>query len=146
MEKFKRIYPISMNNKKLRGVVYMNKYNIYWKDICVGILYEEFDIVRKLRIELNEKAFELYRPIPLIVRSVNGVVDNENTWWWINDRITPRTQEGIEEKLANMGMSEYEPWAIFQYNNGMLFDDFVWVGFDLTKTFYNWHPRAQYVD
>lgn len=123
----------------------INRYDVMWKDIKVGVLEEHLDDYgRTLRIIL-EKPNGLEQPYDLCIRAENNIVDNETVWWWVNDRITPKTQDGIEEKLKKMGLSEYDPWEIFKYNNGMTTDDFSWVKFHPEKD-WNYHILSKYAE
>lgn len=74
--------------------------------------------------------------------STNGNLNHEQTLEWIKGRITPQTQDGVEEKLKSMGILEYDEWKIFQYSKGIDIEDYTWVKFQPEYTFESIHPRA----
>ena len=119
----------------------VNVYNIKTMDVTIGKLIETWgNFGQELRIELDPTK-EKYYPLDFKLLHNNYCFDDKEVMEWIKDRITPRTQDGIEEKLKEMGMSEYVPWDIFRYAKGMCFEDDTWVQFEPELEYRKIHPR-----
>lgn len=84
-------------------------------------------------------------PMLLKVLQTDGFVDWKMTRWFIENRVTPSYQDGIEDKLKEMGMEEYDAYLIFRDGNGFNEHDFVWFVFNEEYTFDRIHPRAHLV-
>lgn len=123
----------------------LNFYDIMWKDIVIGTLREEWgDFGQELSIKLDPSK-EQYYPMDFEYLHENYRFDDQGVMDWIEDRIIPRTQDGVEEVLEDLGLSEYIQWDIFVHNNGMSFEDDVWVKFKKDYTYIKNHPRYEYL-
>ena len=67
---------------------------------------------RKLSVELFKKSSAF-----ILVADSAGRVEGRPLEQWINERIVPPTRIGIDNLLAQMGLSEYDPLAILKYTS-----------------------------
>jgi hypothetical protein len=67
---------------------------------------------RKLSVELFKKSSAF-----VLAADKNGRVEGRPLEQWISERIVPPTRIGIENLLAQMGLSEYDPLAILKYTS-----------------------------
>lgn len=125
---------MSIIRNKLTG------YPIYDENNRIGTFYED----------ARTPIFQIYAefddintaPIVFRFRANGNIVEHEPLMQWIKNRVTPYNQDGIEEKLAEMGMSEYNAYMIFRDGNGLKLNDWIWVKFRDDMTFDNTHPRG----
>lgn len=74
----------------------------------------------------------------------DGVIDDKMVRHWIDNRVTPRTQGGIERKLREAwGMSEYDELTIMHQSLAINVQDFLWVQFNPKATYQKNHPRGK---
>lgn len=93
----------------------------YFKEI-----YTNFGV--ELQIELNSDITEDEVPFTMYkFPDENNVVNSELSWFWVKERVVPPTRQGIEDNLRAMGMSEYDPLAIFHYLSGRSLYDQCWI-------------------
>jgi len=55
----------------------------------------------------------------------------------MDHRVVPRNRDGIDEFLAEIGIYEYDQYAILKSNSGATVTDFFWIRFDAGETFYH---------
>ena len=65
-------------------------------------IYTDFGV--ELRIEIKpEVNLTQFKYIDLKVLQKDRVLDDKEVRFWIDNRVTPATQEGIEDKLKKLG-------------------------------------------
>lgn len=122
-----------------------DKYKFMWKKECIGELRAERTMVGiKLSVQFDPSKEDLI-PYDLKIRMIDYKLDHDKVWDWIVSRIIPATQDGIEEKMEWLGLTEYSEWQIFKMSYGMNNMDYAWIDFadgtlDVTK-----HPKYKYM-
>lgn len=129
----------------------IKKYDLMWKDNKIGTFYEEFDRKRSFRIELTDevlaeiigKDIGYCHPYSKLKLRLNpeGFIDDEGVRLFISFRVMPKNRMNCDEILREMGLSEYDQFAIFKKNNGACTKDDLWVNFH-NVTYESFHPRV----
>ncbi len=91
-----------------------------FEDICIGVLYEDYtQFPMRMHIEVTRDIISPVLPLsykPLM--DENRVIDHKGVEFWISCRVMPPTQDGCDEKLRQLGLSEYSALALFHLFNG----------------------------
>lgn len=114
----------------------MNKvYELMWKDEVVGTFNVHDENESEYSIQLDLKVIKPAMADLIALANDSGLLNTKAVNQWINNRVTPRTQEGVMEKLENIGITEYSPWIMFTKVSGRSLRDNVWVKFNKETTF-----------
>lgn len=81
----------------------------------------------------------------LYVLQENNVIDDEGVRFFMSHRVMPRNRINGDRLLRAMGLSEYDQYEIFKYNNGACGKDYFWVKFSPELTFYDVNIRAEQI-
>lgn len=73
----------------------------------------------------------------------NHVIEDKEVRFWISHRVMPANRINIEKVLHEIGLSEYDPFAILEYNNAACPKDYFWIKFQSDKTFYDVNYYAE---
>lgn len=104
-------------------------------------IYTDFGV--ELRIEIKpEVNLTQFKYIDLKVLQKDRVLNDKAVRFWIDNRVTPATQDGIEDKLKNWGLSEYNQLAIMHKTLGICGDDYYWIKFNPKADFDTCHTRS----
>jgi hypothetical protein len=104
------------------------KFRLYKRDNYVGII----TISRQDRhIELDEDAKP--EDVPYLMRDnfKNGERVFDDAGWfgkWIRNRVVPPNRDNIDEILEDVGISHYDPYALFIFASGGYNLDGYWIG------------------
>ncbi|MDR3294847.1 MAG: hypothetical protein LBT26_03310 [Clostridiales Family XIII bacterium] len=95
-------------------------YNIIYQDQAIGVFTETYaDYEVTLHIQMDKTLEKAKFPASLYVLvDDNYEIENELAWVWLDSRIIPSTRINIESNLKAMGLSEYDPLAIFHWTKG----------------------------
>ncbi len=125
-------------------------YGLYDRDKKIGEFIEDWTdnvkgvqlaIVLRPDLDLNNFRYWALRAI-----QSNMKIDNKGVWFWIDERCTPATQDGIERKLKVWGLSEYEQLAIMHQSMAVNLMDSLWVQFNPEATFDRNHPNGEHFE
>lgn len=115
-----------------------NKY-----DYIADFIEIQTDFGVKLRIELKPNLdLSEFKYSDLRVLQKGSILDDSAVRFWIDNRITPATQDGIEDKLRDWGLSEYNQLAIMHKTLGICGDDYYWIQFNPKADFDTCHTRS----
>lgn len=111
----------------------IKRYEMVNRGKHIGWFIEDYTGLKvKLKIEFKEGVTVL--DVPLTLRyffNLNSKeMFNDDVWFWVKNRVTPPTQDGIEDKLKAMGMSEYSPLAILHFIEGKSTRDKMYIKFE----------------
>lgn len=98
-------------------------------DVVGDFIVDNTGFGRKFKIVLNDDYSKDYKMMKLCVLSVDGVIDDEHTRFWMSRRVMPRNRINGDELLRSKGIYEYDVYAIFKSNNGATRMDYNWVRF-----------------
>lgn len=73
----------------------------------------------------------------LHVLQKDHVIEDKEVRFWISHRVMPANRINIERVLREMGLSEYDQFAILEHNNAACPKDYFWIKFDPNVTFYD---------
>lgn len=133
----------------------IKKFDVMWRNVKVGIFYEIYNEKRVLEIRLLEDVLATVQKeqvgaehplFKLVLRAdYNGYINNEGVRLFISFRVMPKNRMGCDKVLRQLGLSEYDQYAIFKKNNGACTKDDLWVNFNGVR-YEDFHPRALYTD
>lgn len=127
----------------------VSKYDITGKyDMMLGtykmglFVIEKGRTGREIHLELDLKYRDYYGAPDELYRYAdkNGYVAEKYVWEYIEDRVAPRTQAGIDELLESVGIYDYDPLYMYICGNGASPQDPVWVQFDRKSQFKDVNP------
>lgn len=119
-----------------------NSYKLYYEREYIADfieIYTDFGIELKIKDSCDLSKFEF---ADLNALQKDRVIDTEGVEYWIDERCTPATQDGIEEKLKIWGLSEYNQLDIMHRSSAITFSDRYWIAFNPKATFDENHPRG----
>lgn len=125
-------------------------YNLYDRNIKIGEFIEDWtdnargvqlSIVLKPDLDLSD-----FRYWALGALQQGMVINDKGVRFWIDERCTPATQDGIEEKLKVWGMSEYDQLTIMHQSAAINLMDSLWVQFNPDATFDKNHPNGSHFE
>ena len=108
------------------------------KDKKVGFLEEvkgQFESTLRFILTSEDAPWELK------LRANNNIVSEEDTLWWLEERIVPRTRHNIDEIIKELGLSEYSMWHIVTGTNAMSLEDYSWINFSGDLVYEKDHVR-----
>lgn len=84
-------------------------------------------------------------PIAIQAIEYKGLASGDPQRLWfhlIDERIMPEDRQDLQEALALLGLSVYDPWEVFKRAGGVNINDFVWTSKDPVdpETFWRNHP------
>lgn len=125
----------------------IKSYDFYYKTIIIGKYTEEWNPPNrvKLSIQLYDN-FNLTKGIFIGLRVLadeNRFIDDKGVRFFIENRVTPAYQDGIEDKLRRWGLDHYSQLGIFHAVNGMNPKDHLWVKFHDGVEYLKDHPNGK---
>jgi len=101
------------------------KYKLHEHGEHIGYFNVDYSVDgRKLSVDLFKKSAAF-----VLVADKTGRVEGRPLEQWINERIVPPTRIGIDDLLAQMGLSEYDSLAILKYTSARHTSDKVTIDF-----------------
>ena len=126
------------------------RYKMFDRDTQIGEFIEDWsDMVHGVRLSIILKPdldLDNYRYWNLRVLQSGRVIDDRGVRFWIDERCTTSTQDGIERKLKLWGMSEYDQLTIMHQSSAINLMDSVWVQFNPVATFDRNHPNGSHFE
>lgn len=124
----------------------VNHYGLFDRDIQIGEFVEDWtdktcgvqlSIVLRQDLDLNN-----YRYWGLRALQKDMLINDKGVRFWIDERCTPVTQDGVERKLKAWGMSEYDQLTIMHQSMAVNMMDSFWIQFNPEATFDRNHPHG----
>ena len=124
----------------------VNHYGLFDRDMQIGEFIEDWtdkahgvQLSIALRPDLDLNNFRYYA---LKVLQKDMLIEDKGVRFWIDERCTPATQDGIERKLRLWGMSEYDQLTIMHQSMAVNMMDSFWIQFNPEATFDKNHPHG----
>jgi hypothetical protein len=122
----------------------IKRYKMFWEREYIADFVEYHkDTGVELNIEIiptcDLTQFKFYE---LNYWQKNRVVGDEGVRFWMDERCTPATQDGIDEKLKLWGLSEYDQLSIMHQSGAVNPMDRYWIQFNPKMTFDENHPHG----
>lgn len=143
---------IDNSAKNIRSIGSVEKYDLYYKIVCIGNYYEKMTSSGvRLSIVLNDNfLYDAFPFKPLSILQKNGVIDDDGVRFWMDCRAVPKTQDGIDELLERLGMSEYSILDLMHMTNAVNTKDHLWINFNRGEfenfTYETMHPGRFYLN
>lgn len=108
----------------------LKRYVLYNRDVPIGMFIEDYtNRVMRLRMEIDLTIPKNLMPLSFPpIMDENGVIDHKGVEFWLSFRVMPPTQQGADEVLEKLGLSEYSALSIFHVLKGRTRRDDMYIG------------------
>lgn len=124
----------------------VKQYKLFDRDKQIGVFTEDWsDKAKGVQLSITlDRSLDLnhYRYWALRAIQKDYVIDDWGVRFWIDERCTPETQDGIDDKLKAWGLSEYDQLSIMHQSSAINLMDSLWVQFNPNATFERNHPNG----
>lgn len=98
----------------------VKKYRIFNRKVPFATLYEDYTkrpMQMHIQVDKDIPLNQLPKSYPPLMDE-NYVINHKGVEFWISNRVMPPTQDGVEEKLELLGLSEYSALGLFHLFDG----------------------------
>lgn len=125
----------------------IKSYDFYYKNIVIGKYSEEWNPPKRVKFSIQlYNNFNIEKAVFIKLRAIadaNRFIDDRGVRFFIDNRVTPEYQDGIEDKLRRWGLDHYNKLGIFHAVNGMTPKDHLWIKFHDGIEYLKDHPKGK---
>lgn len=110
---------------------------------CFMVEYTESGRSLSMKLDVDLSNNRIYEKLYHLQK--DGTIDDDGVRFFISHRVMPRNRINGDSLLVSMGLTEYDQYEIFKYNNGACGKDYFWVRFNEGTTFYDVNPKAKMI-